>query len=197
MTDQQVARLIEEFRMPLHVRRHCAAVANFACELGRKLIAAGEKVDLTLLRHAALLHDLVRVVDFRKFKPEEFPDPVTPEDVSFWKILREKYKGMHHADAGAQILTERGFSETAKLVSRHRFLQIKDGFDSWEEKLLYYADKRTKHDHVVDLQERLDDGRKRNVPGMEYTEEARGLDEKVFALEREILTKIGEQRQSD
>lgn len=197
MTDQQVDELIEEFHMPLHVRRHCAAVANFACALGEKLIAAGKKIDLTLLRHAALLHDLVRVVDFREFKPESFPDQVTPGDVSFWKELREKYKGFHHADAGAQILAGRGFPEIAKLVSRHRFLQIRNGFDSWEEKLLYYADKRTKHDQIVPLKERLDDGRKRNVPGMEYTEEARSLDEKVFALEREILTKIPEKTRSD
>lgn len=197
MTDQQVANLIKEFHMPLHVRRHCATVANFACQLGEKLLAVGEKIDLTLLRHAALLHDLVRVVDFQEFHPEKFPDPVTPEDVTFWKELREKYKGLHHADAGAQILTERGFGQVAKLVSRHRFLQIKEGFDSWEEKLLYYADKRTKHDQVVPLKERLDDGRKRNVPGMKYTEEARRLDERVFALEREILTKAGGMTQSD
>ena len=48
MTDQQVLKLIEEFRMPLHVRRHCAAVAQFCVELGEKLIKAGIKIDLEL-----------------------------------------------------------------------------------------------------------------------------------------------------
>lgn len=199
MTDQEVSSLIEEFRVPLHVRRHCAAVAKFAVELGEKLAAAGEKIDLALLRHAALLHDFVRVVDFKKFEPEKFSDsaPASAADISFWKMLREKYNGLHHAEAGARILEERGFSEIARLVRRHRFLQIKEGFDSWEEKILYYADKRTKHNQVVTLKERLADGRSRNAPETENTEEARELDEKVFALEREILTKIGEMKPID
>ncbi|MBI2638672.1 HD domain-containing protein [Candidatus Peregrinibacteria bacterium] len=197
MTDDEVSGLIEEFHMPLHVQRHCAAVANFAKELGKKLIAAGEKMDLKLLHHAALLHDLVRVVDFKKFEPEEFPDPISAKDIAFWKMLREKYKGLHHAEAGARILEERGFKEIARLVRSHRFLQIKEGFNSWEEKILYYADKRTKHDKVVTLKERLADGRQRNAPETENTKEAAELDEKVFTLEREILTKIGEAKPID
>lgn len=197
MTDQQVFDIIEEFRVPLHVQRHCKAVANFAMELGKKMIAAGEKIDLVLLRHAALLHDFVRVVDFKEFHPEKFPDPVSPEDIVFLKMLREKYKGFHHAEAGARILEERGFPEIASFVRRHRFLQIAEGFDSWEEKILYYADKRTKHDHIVTLKERLADGRRRNAPKTENTKEAVELDEKVFALEREILTKTGGMKRAD
>lgn len=191
MTDIQVAQLIKEFRMPLHVRRHCAAVANFALELGEKLIASGEKIDLNLLRHAALLHDFVRVVDFKEFNPHVFPDPVNDEDILVWKGLRAKYAGLHHAQAGARILEERGFHDVAKLVRRHLFLQIKEGFDSWEEKLLYYADKRIKHDKIVPLKERLEDGRRRNAPETMNTKEALELDQKVFALEKEILKKIG------
>lgn len=192
MTDQQVAHLIEEFHVPKHVRRHCATVTNFALHLGSKLVACGEKINLTLLRHAALLHDLVRVVDFRLFQPEKFPDLVTAEEIAFWNVLREKYRGMHHADAGAAILAERGFSEVANLVKKHRYLQIKEGFDSWEEKLLYYADKRTKHDRIVSLKERLTDGRARNAPETAGSKESQALDQKIFELEREIFRRTGE-----
>lgn len=186
MTDQQLSQIIAEFHVPLHVRRHCAAVAEFALELGKKLIAVGEKIDLPLLRQAALLHDLVRIVDFREFHPEKFPDPVTAEDIACWRELRKKYTGMHHALAGSRILEERGFPEIAKLVKKHRYLQIVEGFDSWEEKLLYYADKRTKHDKIVSLKERLEDGRKRNAPETIGTISAKELDEKIYTLEREI-----------
>lgn len=193
MNDREVSQLISEFHVPLHVRRHCAAVANFALDLGQKLLAAGEKIDLTLLRHAALLHDFVRVVDFREFNPEEFPDPATKEDIEVWKILRKKYKGLHHAEAGARILEERGHPDIAHLVRKHAFLQIKNGFDSWEEKLLYYADKRTKHDEVVTLEERLEDGRRRNAPKTSE-EDSRELCKKIFELEKEILDIIGDLR---
>lgn len=190
MTDQEVANLISEFHMPLHVHRHCAAVANFAIELGQKLIAVGEKIDLTLLRHAALLHDLFRVIDFRDFRPEKFS--TKPEDIEFWNMLRKKYAGRGHEGVCAEILGERGFDDVARLVKKHRYLQILEGFNSWEEKLLYYADKRTRHDTVVTLKERLEDGRRRNAPETEGTEESKELDEKIFALELEIQGKIGE-----
>lgn len=192
MTDREVAHLIEEFHMPLHVRRHCAAVANFALELGRKLIVVGEEIDLTLLRHAALLHDIFRVVDFKKFDPQNWPDKTTPEDIAFWEALRKKYAGRGHEEVAAEILRERGFSEVAEVVLKHRYLQIKKGFDRWEEKLLYYADKRTAHDTIVPLIKRLEDGRKRNAPETAGTLESKEIDEKIFELEREIQEKIGE-----
>ncbi len=187
MTDQDVVNLIEEFHMPLHVRRHCVTVANFAMELAQKISRNGIKIDMDLLRHSALLHDLVRVVDFRELKPETWKDPSTEEDKKIWLELRKKYAGLHHAEAGARILEERGFAKEAQLVRSHRFLQIEKGLTTWEEKLLYYADKRTKHDAVVSLKERLLDGRKRNEPETLESEHAKKLDEKVFALEREIL----------
>lgn len=190
MTDLEVSKLIEEFRVPLHVRRHCAAVADFCVELGEKLVAAGVKVDLKLLRQAALLHDLLRVIDFKTFEPEKFPDPISAEDIEFLKSLREKYKGMHHADAAAQILRERGCNDIADVIEKHKYVQIKDGFRTWEEKILYYGDKRIKHNKVVPLAERLADGRKRNYPYIKGEEPDNELDKKVFELEKEIFGKI-------
>lgn len=190
MTDQAILQLYEEFHTPQHVRRHCGAVATFAVELGEKFIARGEPIDLELVRQASLLHDFVRIVDFRTLEPETFPDPFSKDDVSMWKSLRAKYRGLHHAEAGAQILEERGFPKLAKVVRKHAFIQIREGFDSWEEKIVYYADKRAKHDRIVSLQERIDDGRKRNVPESKDPKEMARLDEGVFALEREIMSKL-------
>lgn len=189
MTDLEVSKLIEEFRVPLHVRRHCAAVADFCVELGGKLVAAGVKINLKLLRQAALLHDLLRVIDFKTFEPKKFPDPISAEDIKFLKSLREKYKGQHHADAAAQILRERGCNDIADVIEKHKYVQIKDGFKTWEEKILYYGDKRIKHNKVVQLSERLADGRKRNYPYIKGEEPDNELDKKVFELEKEILEK--------
>lgn len=191
MNDRDVAHLIKEFRVPLHVRRHCAAVANFAVDLGKKLIAAGEKIDLTLLRHAALLHDMFRVVDFKKFDPHNWPDPISEEDIAFWEALRKKYAGRGHEEVAAEILRERGFPDVAEIVLKHRYLQIQKGFDRWEEKLLYYSDKRTAHDTIVPLKKRLEDGRLRNAPETVGTPESKEIDKKIFVLEHEILSRLG------
>lgn len=190
MTDREVSKLIKEFKVPLHVQRHCAAVAKFCVELGKKMIAAGIKIDLKLLRQAAMLHDLLRIIDFKTLEPEKFPDPVSPEDIEFWKQLREKFSGMHHADAAAQILCERGFHDVAQIIKTHKYVQIKDSFKTWEEKILYYGDKRVQHDKIVALAERLADGRKRNFPFISGEEPDDELDKKVFELEKEILKKI-------
>lgn len=193
MTNHDVVQLIEEFRPPLHVRRHCATVANFALTLGKKLILKGEKINLELLRHAALLHDLLRVCDFRNFSPENFPDLASSQDIEHWKTQREKFKNLGHEEAAARILEERGFPDVASLIRKHRYIQILEGLNSWEEKLLYYADKRTKHDQVVPLKERLSDGRRRNAPETIGDPESAKIDEKIFDLEREILMKLGEE----
>lgn len=187
MTAKEVSKLIREFHVPLHVQRHCKAVADFAVDLGKKFIAAGEKIDLKLLKQAALLHDLLRVADFRTFHPEKFPDPVTAEDIAVWKRLREKYGHMHHAVAAAEILGKRGFTEMAEIIKKHRFLQIENEFNTWEEKILYYADKRVMHDKVVTLAERLRDGKTRNAPRLASEKQNPELNDKVFALEREIF----------
>lgn len=191
MTDQEVQNLIKEFRVPLHVRKHCEAVADFAVKLGQKFIEAGEKVDLKLIRQAALLHDLVRVADFKNLHPAKFPYPVKAADIEYWESLRKKYGGKHHAIAGAEILEERGYRDIANLVRKHRFLQVEDSFNTWEEKILYYADKRVKHDKIVSLEERLHDGKIRNAPSLAVEKKSPEVDGKVFALEREIFAKIG------
>src|SRR3989338_2492350 len=103
-TDKEIIALYSEFHTPPHVREHCGMVTH-ACEiLAKKFEVKGIKINWPLLKAAALLHDFVRVVDFRTFDPEKFPFEPSDEDIKFWIDLREKYKGRHHADVGAEIL---------------------------------------------------------------------------------------------
>ncbi len=183
----QIIALYEEFHTPKHVRMHCGMVEYAALLLGKRFIEKGITVNLELLKAAALLHDFVRIVDFREFEPEKFLFKPSADDVHFYTELRRKYSGRHHAEVGAEILNAKGLREVAELVRKHRFLQIEEGFASWEEKIIYYADKRVKHDKIVPLMERLSEGRKRNAPETMRSENSRALDEKVFALEREIF----------
>lgn len=191
MTQKDSAALIEEFHVPKHVRRHCAQVAKLAVEIALGMQKNGVDVKIELPSNAALVHDLLRVVDFKTFEPHTWPDAVTQEEVDFWKKLRQAHRGRHHADVAADILQNRGFQAEAIIVREHRYLQIDRGFSSLESKIVYYADKRVKHDQIVSLGERLEDGRMRNAPHTIGTEKAREREKKVMLLEKELLSLAG------
>lgn len=191
MDNQEIEKILNEFHVPAHVRRHCEAVNGFTLKLAGGLKEAGENIDFDSLKAASLLHDLARIIDFKDFEPEKFPDPVTGEDIKVWEELRRKYAGRDHADAAAEILESRGYRKIADLVRKHKYLQIEKGFNGWEEKILYYADKRAKHGKIVLLRERLEEGQRRNAPQTIGTEESQRIRRKIYALEREIFTKIG------
>ena len=49
--------------------------------------------------------------------------------------------------------------EIANLVKKHDFFAI-DNLNTWEEKIMYYADKRVDGDNVVSLKKRFKEGNK-------------------------------------
>jgi len=55
-----------------HIIRHMEAVSDLACSIGEKLSELGEKIDLNLLRSAALLHDIMRAEDNHPQKAHDF-----------------------------------------------------------------------------------------------------------------------------
>jgi len=180
----QVEALMEEFCTPIHVRQHIEKVTEVAMQLAAELFAAGVFLDSDLVKNGALCHDLVRFVDFKDFSdPSRYQEEVTPKKIAVWEKTKAYYSGRHHAAAISAILRQRGFFATAKITEAHHTTEIfrPEPF-SWEEKIVYYADKRVLHDRIVSLEERFADGRKR------YALEANlELEEKVFALEREIF----------
>lgn len=194
MTDTAVIALIQEYHVPQHVQRHCMQVGRICGYFAEQMQARGVAVDAILAKQGGWLHDIVKIVDFRPWAPEIFPQVVTPEDLKVWQEIRMRFKGMHHADAGAQILMERGEPALAQVVRMHKFAQILNTdqpLRTWEEKLVYYADKRVKHDQIVSLAERLDDGRKRSVftnQGHEESERAAVL---IYELEKQLCTAAG------
>lgn len=186
MNNRDIHNLYEEFHTPRHVRAHCAQVTHVADFIGKKMSEKGITVDLGKLRAAALLHDAVRVVDFREWPPESFA--ATVEDMTAWNELRDAYHGMDHAAAMADILRKRGYADLAQIIGEHNFTQIlkKEGFSSIESEILYYADKRVRHDEIVSLEKRLEEGARRH--GKEPNIEA---EQKLFALEKDLCARAG------
>jgi hypothetical protein len=209
-TPDECSKLWDEYYLPDHVRRHCALVRDCAVWLGQQLKQHGENVNLELVEAGALLHDLCRYVGEQQIKLKYFETPPPPEAWERWRALNDKYNPdmarapftlfevnhpiVHHAQAAGSELISLGYPESlAHIVERHEFVKIIDPDErpaTWEEKLVYYADKRVLHDRSVTLDERFSDGEVRypeesKQPGEQLKREA------IRVLEREIWDAIG------
>lgn len=60
---QECERLLNEYKTPEHVKRHCRAVADMAYTVAEELNKHDFKLDLKLILAAGLLHDIARVED--------------------------------------------------------------------------------------------------------------------------------------
>jgi putative nucleotidyltransferase with HDIG domain len=128
--------LMNEYAMLPNIRRHSLLVARIAELLAHHLqetLPAGQAHDQDFCVNGALLHDIAK----------------TP-------CIKE---GCEHAATGAEICRKHGFPEIAEIVAGHIILQefslekYKKGLFPARE-IVYYADKRVRHDAIVSLAER-------------------------------------------
>jgi len=162
---QDCLKLIEQYCVPVHIQKHCFAVAGVAVFLAKKLKQKGIDVNIELVQAAGMLHDIVRICDFEQLDYSQFEQVVTEEDKAKLEQIRAKYKGYLHEDAAYEVFKDQ-YPQLALTIKRHRYTAIADNEHrptSWEEKLLFYADMRVMHDKVVPLQDRLKDGHLRNA----------------------------------
>lgn len=120
-TEKQVKVLWEKYQLPENKRRHVTLVARVARNLSKKF-----NVNRKLLIAGALLHDIDKNA--------------------------KKLPGERHPDTAVRILTEEGMSEVAGLVATHPLHAILDPRISpktWEEKILYLADKMVKYEIIT------------------------------------------------
>lgn len=193
--EELVDKFWADWVTPLHVRDHCRQVSKVAVQIGEEMSKKNIIINLDLLNTAGLLHDMARVCDFRQLDRNKFQEEVTDEKWARWVDLRKQFEGMHHADIACGALLEEGFNKTAQIIRLHNSLSIleePEKFSYLEIAILYYADKRVKHNEIVDLKERFRDGRERN--GEDDYEETRQKFEQVeketFELERQLFELI-------
>jgi putative nucleotidyltransferase with HDIG domain len=195
-TRKECLALLAEYHVPPHIVSHSRAVAKLAVFLAHRLNEKGAAIDVTLLETACLLHDLLRVHDFKESDFNRFERTLPKEEKPKCQRFRIKYKTSSHEDAAYDILREQ-FPTLALTIKRHRYMALldeKEKPDSWEEKLLYYADKRVMHEKIVPLKERLAEGHKRNVflHGSEAQSKINTakVDPLIYEMEKEIFEKI-------
>jgi len=196
-THKECLSITKEHHVPPHIVKHSLAVAKLAVFLAQKLNEKGITVDVNLVDRACLLHDIVRICDFKELDYSKPEQNITEQNKAKWQQLRAKYEGIPHEYAAYDILKEK-YPALALTIKKHRYIAVlnkKEKPNTWEEKLVYYADKRVMHEEIVSLEERLTEAHKRNV--FFYDTEAQSkiitakVDPLIYRLEKEIFDEIG------
>lgn len=155
---------MDQYGMLDHIRAHSCMVARVAGLIGNHLIRAGQEVSIPVLVAGALLHDIAKTASL--------------------------HDETRHDRVGRDICLRHGYEEIADIVAEHVILQNGVPHDCCREKeIVYYADKRVRHDQVVSLDERLDYLLERYGKGdarlqgkiRENFLMAREIEEKIFA----------------
>jgi uncharacterized protein len=196
-TRKECFDILEEYHVPPHIIKHSLVVAKVAAFLAQRLKEKGIEINIELVERACLLHDVIRICDLEESDYLKFEQNYPQEDKIKWRQLRAKYKAIGHERAAYDILKDK-YPALALVIRKHRYMSMlekKEKPGTWEEKLVYYADKRVMHERIVSLKERLADGHKRNVHihGSKVQSQINSAkaDPLIYKLEKEIFDAIG------
>lgn len=165
MNSQQIQQLWNEFNVPENIRLHMKKVAQLCSKIAEALKSRGVKVNKENLINAALIHDTLRAADLK----------------------------VGHSEAICKILEEKGRQDLSNIIGTHDFLKI-DQLKSWEQKILYYADKRVEKDKTVTLKKRFEIGKIRNFDPKVDSKKVTDTEQKVYQLEQEFIQIVGEDK---
>ncbi len=165
LTRDYAFKLLKEYKVPENIVNHSLVVNKVAMYLTRKLKEAGVKVNEDVVDIASLLHDLDKMYKMRK--------------------------GEIHGHRSYRTLKNLS-PEIALVVKKHVLGAIlNNGLKTWEEKIVYYADKRVNGTKIVMLEKRYKYLKKRygsiSKEAMLTIQKTEPL---VFKLEKDILNKI-------
>jgi len=157
--------LLEKEEVPPHIVRHSERVALLSLLLGCFLKEVGEPLDLNLLACSALLHDVKK---FSSLKTNE-----------------------NHALAGYRLMHELGFERAGEIIYAHIFLKAPHpNAPISEEEIVFYADKRVRHDEFVLLKERFKDLRARYGRTLKALIRMALLEEMTLLLEKRLFKRL-------
>lgn len=158
---------MKKYNVPENILKHSLVVNKFAIQLANLLINEGEQVNKILVDRASLLHDIGK-----------------------FKALN---KGVSHEEEGYKILKKEGFNEIANIVKKHSLFSVlnkKEAPVTWEEKIVFYADKRVNEDKIVTLKERMNYLKKRYGKNKKILKKIEAAEPLIYQIEKEIFNKI-------
>jgi uncharacterized protein len=124
--------LMDRYEMLPQIKAHSHQVARVALTLGKHLLPQFPSIDLALVEAGGMLHDIAKT-----------------------ECLRTKG---NHVEVGAEMLKTMGFDRLVPIVAQHVRLADSYYLDGTidEAVLVHYADKRVRHEAIVDLRTRFD-----------------------------------------
>lgn len=171
-TEPEYQQLYSTYHTPNNVREHMHVVASLAEQLASALTERETAINIPLVIAAARLHDLVRLKDQWQYLPTSISVPQS------------------HAEINYQILRSE-FPEVADVVRDHSLMTIfePNRLNTWEQKIVFYADKRVNHNSIVTLEERIQLGKERwgVTPNLDQTTKVLNA---LQALEHELFNAI-------
>lgn len=128
---EECLKWYRDYETPNNIIEHVKTVNRVANFLAKELSNKGIKISLEMVDKASLLHDLDK-----------------------WQCINDKT--INHGFETEKILAKKGFPEIGFYARQHRADLILEKLETWEEKIISYADKRCNGDKVVSLKERFD-----------------------------------------
>lgn len=145
--------ILKKNKAPSKVIEHSKTVCKIAEEITNKLIQKGIKINKELVIAAALLHDVERVKE-------------------------------NHVLEGVKLLKKMGFLEVSRVIGKHSLYNLDDDSikpTTYEEKIVFYADKRVIETKIVGIKERFEDIERRyNVKLDEEFEFTKKIEEELI-----------------
>ncbi|MFH0875385.1 MAG: HDIG domain-containing metalloprotein [archaeon] len=145
---------------PQNIIEHSLVVNRISVFIAKKLAENGFEINVPLVDAGSLLHDVKK-----------------------WHNIKHDEKA-NHGEEGKKFLLK-NYPEVAQIVKKHMLYEIYDpGLSSWEEKIVFYADKIVNNDKIVTLKERFIYLNSRYPPKDEE------LRKKIFELCKELEDEI-------
>ena len=133
-TKEECIKILKENNVPDNIIAHSKQVCDVALKIADLLEKKGIEVNRNLIAAASLLHDI------KKLSPDD------------------------HVVEGYEFIKSLGYPEIAGIIKKHGLQHGDDeGFEpkTWEEKIVFYADKRVKGNKIVSIDERFEYVKKR------------------------------------
>ncbi len=157
--------LLSRYQAPVNLVQHSEAVAGAAYHLAACLRSRGYHVDPLIVHRGGLLHDLDK--------------------------LASRDAGKAHGEMTAEVLSSMGWPELGEIARRHLMDHLEregEAPPTWEQKLVFYADKLVEGSRLVPVQYRLMALRER-YPA--FAVKISTAEPRVLELEHEICSALG------
>ena len=128
-TREECLKILKDSNVPDHIIAHSKQVCNFAMKVADLLEKKGININRDLVAAGALLHDIKKLTEG------------------------------DHIIEGYELVKSLGYPEVAQIIKKHGLVHVdSEEFvpKSWEEKIVFYADKRVKNDKIVSVDERFE-----------------------------------------